>query len=95
MFASMLVYTSSRLIRYATWPHSYLLPFNPTYRLRVRVRRDYVFAWCSLQNSLLFDMQHENVLKKLNFDHLTPPLRVLGWVGVWGGEIFATMLLHL
>ena len=36
-------------------------------------------------------MQHEIVLKKLNFDLLTPRV---GWgVGV-AGKIFATMLLH-
>ena len=37
-----------------------------------------------------FDMQHDNVLKKLNLNLLTP------WaLGGTGGEIFATMWLHL
>ena len=36
-------------------------------------------------------MQHEIVLKKLNFDPLTP--RVMGEWGV-AGKIFAAMLLH-
>ena len=44
-------------------------------------------------------MQHDHVLKKLNFDLLTPPQ---GHGGGWGGEgvgrsagkFFATMLVH-
>ena len=38
-------------------------------------------------------MQHDHVLKKLNFDLLTPsPGWGRGWVSV--GKMFATMLLH-
>ena len=32
------------------------LPLNPTHRLRVCVRREYVVAWYSLLHSLYFDM---------------------------------------
>ena len=49
-------------------------------------------------------MQHDHVLKKLNFDLLVGPTpRVRGWggggqggggAGVSAGKIFATMLLH-
>ena len=45
------------------------------------VKREYVLAWCSMLHSLFF-MQHEHVLKKLNFDLLTPRVR---WGGVGGG----------
>ena len=115
VFDSMLVYTSVLLIWYATWPPSeFSLPFIPSHRLRMCVRRDYVLAWCSLLNSLWyatwpfsekvefwpfdltpsvggrslrvkyslacccicdslkFDMQHDHVLKKLNFDLFNP-----------------------
>ena len=47
-------------------------------------------------DSLLFDMQHDHVLKKLNSGLLTPsPGSGVGGGG-WGyeGKIFATMLLH-
>ena len=44
-------------------------------------------------------MQHDHVLKKLNFDLLSPFPRVMGRGGGGGGgsacKIFATMLLHL
>ena len=50
--------------------------FNPNNRLSVCVRRKYVLAWCSMLNSLQYVMQHGHVLKKLNFDLLTP--RVVG-----------------
>ena len=29
--------------------------------------REYVHAWCSMLHSLLLDMQHDHVLKMLNF----------------------------
>ena len=38
-------------------------------------------------------MQHDHVLKKLNFDLLAPRVRG-GGGGGYAGEIFATMLLH-
>ena len=42
-----------------------------------------------------FDMQHDNVLKKLNFDLLTPSPRVVREGGGWSAcKTFATMLLH-
>ena len=31
-----------------------------------------MLAWCSILHSLKFDMQHDHVLKKVNFDLLTP-----------------------
>ena len=42
VFAFMLVYTFYHLILYATCPHSDLLPFNLTNKLRVCIKRDYV-----------------------------------------------------
>ena len=40
-------------------------------------------------------MQFDHVLKKLNFDPLTPSSRVVGLVGEGSAcKIFATMLLH-
>ena len=45
-----------------------------------------MLAWFSMLPSLLFGMQHDNVLKKFNFDP-----RVEG--GLWG-KIFANELLH-
>ena len=46
-------------------------PFNPTQRLRVCVRREYVLAWCSMLRFHQFVMQHDHVLKILNLDLLT------------------------
>ena len=43
-------------------------------------------------------MQHDHVLKKLNFDLIDPIPRVVGGGGGGGGsagKIFATMLLHM
>ena len=31
-----------------------------------------MIAWCSMLHSLTFDMQQDNVLKKFNFELLTP-----------------------
>ena len=56
-------------------PHDHIqifLPFNPTDRLPVCVRGEYVLARSSMLHSLYFDMQHDHVLKKLNFDLFTP-----------------------
>ena len=39
-------------------------------------------------------MQHDHVLKKLNFDFLTPSPTVVGGGEGSVGKIFATMLLH-
>ena len=33
----------------------------------------YLLPCCCIHVSLYFDMQHDHVLKKLNFDVLTPP----------------------
>ena len=41
--------------------------------------------------SIPFNMQHDHVLKKLNFELFTP---TTGWGGGSVGKIFATMLLH-
>ena len=38
------------------------------------VRTEYVISCCRMRDSLYFDVQHEYVLKKLNFDLLTPPV---------------------
>ena len=45
-----------------------------------------------LAAQFLFDMQHDNVLKKLNYDLLTQTSGS-GWVW-YAGKIFATMLLQ-
>ena len=38
-------------------------------------------------------MQHENIIKMLNFDKTDPIIRVEGGGG-FGGKIFPTMFLH-
>ena len=38
------------------------------------LRAKYLLPCCCISDSLKFDMQHDRVLKKLNFDLLTPPL---------------------
>ena len=50
-------------------------------------------ACCCICDYILFDMQHDHVLKKMNSD----PNARLGWGGGRGsvGKIFATMLLHV
>ena len=52
----------------------------------VCVRTEHLLPWFSMLNSLKFDMQHDYVLKKLNFYLLSLP--------PGSGKIFATMLLH-
>ena len=47
---------------------------------------------CCIHASLYFDMQHDRVLIKLDFDILTP-IQESG-VGPSVGKIFAIMLLH-
>ena len=42
------------------------------------LRAKYLLPCCCIHDSLEFDMQHDHVLKKLNFDLLTPYSRVLG-----------------
>ena len=51
------------------------------------VRTTYVPECCCTLDAIEFDMQHDHVLKKFNFDILT---------GVRGSadKLFATMLLH-
>ena len=48
-----------------------------------------LFPCCCIHDSLQFDMQHDNVLKKLTFD-------LLAVSGTWGsaGKIVAIMLLY-
>ena len=36
------------------------------------LRAKYLLPWCCIHDSLKFDMQNDHVLKKLNFDVLTP-----------------------
>ena len=35
----------------------------------------YLLPWCCIHDSLKFDMQNDHVMKKLNFDVLTPLLK--------------------
>ena len=46
---------------------------------------------CCIRDSLYFDMKHDHVLKKLNFNLLTP--RVGGRGGA-AGKVFVTILVH-
>ena len=57
----------------------------------LRLRTKALLTGCCISDSLLCDMQHGQVVKKLNFDFLTPPPE--SGVGS-AGKIFATMLLH-
>ena len=43
----------------------FFLPLTPTQGSRVFVRTEYVLAYCCIHDSI--DMQHDHVLKKLNF----------------------------
>ena len=55
------------------------------------LRAKYLLPCCCIRDSLLFDMQHDHVLKKLNFDLLTPTPGSgagVGWSGVWGAKYF-------
>ena len=36
------------------------------------LRAKYLLPWCGIHDSLKFDMQNDHVLKKSNFDILTP-----------------------
>ena len=45
-------------------------------------------------DSIYFGMQHDHVLKKLNFDLLIPQGRGRGGGRGSAGKIFATILLH-
>ena len=56
------------------------------------VRTEYVPACCCIRDFINFDMQHDHVLKNINFDH---QIRRVG--GRWGseGKKLATMLLHV
>ena len=56
---------------------------------------------CCIRNYIKFDIQHNTtmLLKKLNFDQLSPTLGLWGGGGGGGGgvagKIFITMLLHI
>ena len=54
-------------------------PLTPPKGSRVYVRTEYVCACCCICGSILFDLQHDHVLKKLNFD---PNPRNGGGVGM-------------
>ena len=87
---------------------SLILPLTPPPKstqgsdkgLRSKVRFDMFLIYCTsvcicyhvAAFAIPFDMQHDNVLKKFNFNLLTP--RALGGGGS-AGEIFATIRLHL
>ena len=45
------------------------------------LRTNYLLPCCVIRDSFLFDMQHDNVLNKLNFDLLTLFPRVVGVCG--------------
>ena len=92
------------LIWYSTWPCSgkvEIWPIDPIPCVYVWVggggggglQAKYLLTCYCICNSLEFDMQHDHVLKKLNFWPFDPIPRV--WVIVWGlsaGKIFATVL---
>ena len=42
------------------------------------MRAKYLLQSCCIRDSLSFDMQHDHVVKKLNFDLLTPSVRGRG-----------------
>ena len=46
---------------------------HPPQGSSVSVRTEHVLACCCICDLLLFDMQHDHILKTLNFDLLTPP----------------------
>ena len=57
------------------------------------MQANYLLPSCCICDSL-FDMQHDHVLKKLNFDLLTPsPYGCRGRGDLWAKK-FSTMLLH-
>ena len=59
------------------------------------MRAKYLLPCCCILDSLLFDMQHEIVLKKINFDILTPRLEGGGGLRRERGQNICTILLHL
>ena len=56
------------------------------------MQTNYLVPWCCNRDSLEFDVQHDHVLKKWNFDLLIPS-RGSGRGGLQA-KIFSTMLLH-
>ena len=92
-------------IWYATWQCSERVEFWPSAPPPLQesgggggLRAEYLLPCCCIRDSILFYMQHDHVLQKLNFKLLTPsPGCVCVCVGVVGGsagQIFATILLH-
>ena len=59
----------------------------------VGLQAKYLLPYCCIYDSIQYDMQHDHVLKKKNFD---PNHRVGGGGGggLSAGKIFAIMLLH-
>ena len=45
------------------------------------LQAEYLLLCCCIRDSLEFDMQHKHVLKKLNFDYLSPPPKSTQRVG--------------
>ena len=71
-------------------------PLTPPQESRVCWRREHVLACRYIRNSLNFDMQHDHVLKKLNFVLLTPPPGPVERGRVYEhGQIFATTLMRV
>ena len=50
-----------------------VMTFDPTPGVGLCVKTEYMLACCCICHSLKSDMQHDHVLKILNFDLWTPP----------------------
>ena len=98
IFATMMLHSWFSLVRYASRPHSeksWTLIYWPHPKSQGCLKAKYLLPCCCIRDSLNFDMQHVHVLKKLNFDLLTPSPGSGGGVSGSQGKIFASMLLHL
>ena len=86
IFATVMLHTLFHLTWYATWPCSEkgkFWPFGTNPLGWAWWSAGKIFATMLLNcDYILFDMQHDHVLKKLNFDLLIPPPG-LGWEGMW------------
>ena len=87
------------LIWYATWPCPERVGFWPLTQSPYGRRRSWVcglticYHVATFRDSIWFNMQHDQVLKKCNSDLFTPSLGVMGGGGS-AGNFFPTMLLH-
>ena len=82
LICKMTIFWKSWILTY--WPH----PKGGV----VVCRQNICYHAAAFRDSLLIDMQHDDILKKLHFDLLTPS------PGLWGlgsaGKIFGTIMLH-